>query len=322
MSKYDFNKVALQLYWNHKSACVFFWKFESYLQNTFLEEHLLGTTSVFCFTGFSTVKKRVLVFCMIISFTRKIIFTWWIIFIVICRPAIVIKIRWWCHWRNKSWSYREAGKILPWCSWSRCAKWALVHGLWHHDKCLWHCCVKCAMFRCKLYKVSLNVLSWCSILSSSFSWNFCSSDVVTFCSFDSFLSIFLLCLFSRKSFIFSRDVDALERLWSEFDVSEIFWLSLAAIKVWSWKFNNVKCWCIIVYRSARSSSACCSVFSRVSLLSNSHSMDSVVGEPLHISLQIWKKVATILPPPLYFWSNTVSCKNAFWMWKNFIFCWR
>ena len=51
-------------------------------------------------------------------------------------------------------------------------------------------CVKCATFRSKPCIVSLNVLSSCSILSTSFSWNFCSSDVPTFCSFHSFLYIF------------------------------------------------------------------------------------------------------------------------------------
>ena len=34
MPKSDFNKVALQLYWNHTSAWVFFCKFAAYFQNT------------------------------------------------------------------------------------------------------------------------------------------------------------------------------------------------------------------------------------------------------------------------------------------------
>ena len=35
MLKCDFNKVALQLYWNHTSARVFSYKFAAYFQNTF-----------------------------------------------------------------------------------------------------------------------------------------------------------------------------------------------------------------------------------------------------------------------------------------------
>ena len=38
--KCDFNKVALQLYWDHTSAWVFSWKFAAYFQNTYLQEHL------------------------------------------------------------------------------------------------------------------------------------------------------------------------------------------------------------------------------------------------------------------------------------------
>ena len=35
MPKYDFNKVALQLYWNHTLTWAFFCKFAAYFQNTF-----------------------------------------------------------------------------------------------------------------------------------------------------------------------------------------------------------------------------------------------------------------------------------------------
>ena len=45
MPKYDFNKVALQLYWNHASAWVFC-KFAAYFQNTFSQEHLWVAASV------------------------------------------------------------------------------------------------------------------------------------------------------------------------------------------------------------------------------------------------------------------------------------
>ena len=40
MPKCDFNKVALQLYWNRFSAWVFSCKFAAYFQNTFSKEHL------------------------------------------------------------------------------------------------------------------------------------------------------------------------------------------------------------------------------------------------------------------------------------------
>ena len=46
MRKYDFNKVALQLYWNLTSAWVFARKFDAYFQNTFSEEHLLVAASI------------------------------------------------------------------------------------------------------------------------------------------------------------------------------------------------------------------------------------------------------------------------------------
>ena len=40
MPKYDFNKVALQLYWNHTLARVFSCNFAAYFQNTISQEHL------------------------------------------------------------------------------------------------------------------------------------------------------------------------------------------------------------------------------------------------------------------------------------------
>ena len=40
LRKCNFNKVAMQLYWNHTSARVFSCKFAAYFQNTFSEEHL------------------------------------------------------------------------------------------------------------------------------------------------------------------------------------------------------------------------------------------------------------------------------------------
>ena len=46
MPKYDFNKVALQIFWNHASAWVFSRKFAAYFQNTFFKEHFWTAASV------------------------------------------------------------------------------------------------------------------------------------------------------------------------------------------------------------------------------------------------------------------------------------
>ena len=45
MPKCDFNKVALQLYWNHTSAWVFSCRFAAYFQNTFSWEFIWRTAS-------------------------------------------------------------------------------------------------------------------------------------------------------------------------------------------------------------------------------------------------------------------------------------
>ena len=41
MPKYDFNKVAMQIYWSHTLAWVFSCKFAAFFQNTCSQEHLL-----------------------------------------------------------------------------------------------------------------------------------------------------------------------------------------------------------------------------------------------------------------------------------------
>ena len=46
MWKFDFNKVGLQLCWNHTSAWVLSCKFTAYSQNTFFQEHLWMPASV------------------------------------------------------------------------------------------------------------------------------------------------------------------------------------------------------------------------------------------------------------------------------------
>ena len=118
MEKCDFSKIVVLPHWNHIPAWVLSWKCYAFLHNVFFEEHLQGTASVFFMYFFFIVKNKY--FCLLynVNFIKKISFTWWSISIVICRPAWVIKVRWWCHWRNKSWRHREIGKILPWCSWN------------------------------------------------------------------------------------------------------------------------------------------------------------------------------------------------------------
>ena len=49
----DFNKVALQLYWNHTSAWVLSCKFTTYFQKTFLLEHLWRAVSLTLWNQFS-----------------------------------------------------------------------------------------------------------------------------------------------------------------------------------------------------------------------------------------------------------------------------
>ena len=46
MLKYDFNKLAKQLYWNHTSAWVLSCKFAIYFQNIFLWEHVWKAASI------------------------------------------------------------------------------------------------------------------------------------------------------------------------------------------------------------------------------------------------------------------------------------
>ena len=50
MSKCDFNKVALQLYWNHTSAWVFSCKFVAYFQNTFTSEDITAMVGISAIT--------------------------------------------------------------------------------------------------------------------------------------------------------------------------------------------------------------------------------------------------------------------------------
>ena len=57
MLKCDFNKVALQLYWNHTSAWVFYCKFIAYFQNIFFWEHLWVAASVTLRERFNITKR-------------------------------------------------------------------------------------------------------------------------------------------------------------------------------------------------------------------------------------------------------------------------
>ena len=47
LPKCDFNKVALQFYWNHTSPWVFSCKFAAYFQSIFSKEHLWRVASIF-----------------------------------------------------------------------------------------------------------------------------------------------------------------------------------------------------------------------------------------------------------------------------------
>ena len=92
-------------------------------------------------------------------------------------------------------------------------------------------------------------------------------DVPTFRLFDSFFQFFCCTCFLGNLSFFSCDFFLFWctlRLWSEFDISEIFWLSLAAIKVSSWKFNSRPNGNGSSSTDAtRSSLACCFIFSQV-----------------------------------------------------------
>ena len=62
MLKCFFNKVALQIYWNHILAQVFFCKFIAYFQNIFYSEHLWtaasgsGFLAVICLSGRKSIQ--------------------------------------------------------------------------------------------------------------------------------------------------------------------------------------------------------------------------------------------------------------------------
>ena len=60
MPKCDFNKVALQVYWNRTSAWVFSCKFNAYFQNIFSYEHLWRAPFVHCFLCRASTNKILL----------------------------------------------------------------------------------------------------------------------------------------------------------------------------------------------------------------------------------------------------------------------
>ena len=208
---------------------------------------------------------------------------------------------WWCHSRNKSWSHKKLEKSCRGIS-----RIGLLNGPYFMAHVIMmNVCntvfVKCAMSYCKPYIVLLNVLSWCYILSIRFSWNllpWCSKFLFYWNFVFNFLKVVSQEIFHFFTwFVFS--VATLESLWYQFDVSEIFWLILAAVKV-PWREFNSKpsSYTSLSTDSARSSSSCCSVFSQVLLLSKPNSMNSIAGESLSISLKISGKTAAILPLPL------------------------
>ena len=61
MPKCNFNKVALQLYWNCTSAWVFSCKFAAYFPNTFSKEHL--------WTAISEARNNIQLFCELMKFS-------------------------------------------------------------------------------------------------------------------------------------------------------------------------------------------------------------------------------------------------------------
>ena len=52
MQKCDFNKIAIQLYWNHTSAWVTSCRFVADLQNTFSEDHIWRAATVYLYLIF------------------------------------------------------------------------------------------------------------------------------------------------------------------------------------------------------------------------------------------------------------------------------
>ena len=97
MQMCDFNKFALQLYWNRNSAWVFSYKFVAYFQNTFSEEHLWTAASVHSDnTNFYPIISaasdfsfhflmRDLWFSAVLLFTQ---FTWTNLIIIPCNPRL------------------------------------------------------------------------------------------------------------------------------------------------------------------------------------------------------------------------------------------
>ena len=131
-------------------------------------EHLfwrrrLGTVSVLSFTGFAFLsqwKISVLSFCMIINFSTKIFFIWWIISTVICGSARIMKIRWGVIGEINLEVILKFGKFYH--SVTRIGV-LNDHVTRACDTMVIACdtvCVSYAMFRCKLCIVSLKVLSW------------------------------------------------------------------------------------------------------------------------------------------------------------------
>ena len=69
MPKYDFNKVAKQLYWKRTSTWVFSCKFAAYFQNTFSQEHLWRAASALSSLLFALDRHFSLVICYFLLFT-------------------------------------------------------------------------------------------------------------------------------------------------------------------------------------------------------------------------------------------------------------
>ena len=58
MMKCDFNKIILQLYWNHTSAWISSCKFAACFQKTFLWEHVWRAASVKCYCSVNFIRSN------------------------------------------------------------------------------------------------------------------------------------------------------------------------------------------------------------------------------------------------------------------------
>ena len=113
MPKCDFNKVALQLYWNHTLAWVYCCTFAAYFQNTFSQEHLWTATSGYA-KGWRTNLKH-------FKLTVRVSTSWWCLYV---NFSVV-----WLFWSNNQYvllSFQQYPQHYPlkltcfWVTWKYC----------------------------------------------------------------------------------------------------------------------------------------------------------------------------------------------------------